>query len=239
MRSAKGQSSCREMCPRCKGAGYLRVDVPFGHPQFGKPIACTCKEAERKERRQEQLRALSHLGELAEQRFTTFKVQVPGARQACQVALAYAQQPRGWLLLVGPTGCGKTHLAAAIANQCLDEGLEVLFSVVPDLLDHLRAAFAPTATEFYDQVFLRMREVEVLVLDDLGAHHSSPWADEKLFQLLNYRYNAKTPTVITANEQGIRGLDERLRSRLSDIGLVNTLVLKRAQDYRPRNAASQ
>ena len=38
----------RSVCPICKGAGYLRIDVPFGHPNFGKPIACECKEVERK-----------------------------------------------------------------------------------------------------------------------------------------------------------------------------------------------
>lgn len=239
VKPAPGSSSDSTVCPRCKGAGYLRLDVPFGHPQFGKPIACVCKEAERKEQRRERLRMLSNLGAFTKQRFDTFHSRIPGVREAHSVAIEYAEQPQGWLLLVGPTGCGKTHLAAAIANQCLDCGLEVLFAVVPDLLDHLRAAFAPTTIEVYDQLFLRMREVEVLILDDLGAHQSTPWAGEKLFQLLNHRYNAKSPTVITANEQGLHGLDERLRSRLSDIGVVQTLVLKRARDYRLYNGASQ
>jgi DNA replication protein DnaC len=222
-------------CPRCRGAGYLRADVPFGDPNFGKPIPCECKEAERRERRRQQLRDMSNLDAFRSNSFRTFNPRVPGLYEAYQVASAYAENPQGWLLLVGPNGCGKTHLAAAIANQCLDSGAVVLFAVVPDLLDHLRAAFAPSATEVYDQLFSKMREAEVLVLDDLGAQQSSPWANEKLFQLLNYRYNMSMPTVITANPRGLQGIDERIRSRLSDISLVKKVTFDRAHDYRPNH----
>ena len=222
-------------CPRCRGAGYLRADVPFGDPNFGKPIPCECKEAERRERRRQQLRDMSNLDAFRSNSFRTFNPRVPGLYEAYQVASAYAENPQGWLLLAGPNGCGKTHLAAAIANQCLDSGAVVLFAVVPDLLDHLRAAFAPSASEVYDQLFSKMREAEVLVLDDLGAQQSSPWANEKLFQLLNYRYNMSMPTVITANPRGLQGIDERIRSRLSDISLVTKVTFDRAHDYRPNH----
>src|SRR5581483_8870363 len=162
-------------CPRCHGAGYLRADVPFGDPNFGKPIPCECKEVERRERRRQQLRDMSDLDAFRNKSFKTFNPNPPGLREAYHIAMNYAEDPRGWLLLTGRNGCGKTHLAVAIANQCLDRSV-VLFAVVPDLLDHLRAAFAPTATEVYDQLFSKMREAEVLVLDDLGAQQSSPWA---------------------------------------------------------------
>jgi DNA replication protein DnaC len=228
-------NSASSVCPICKGAGFLRNDVPFGHPQFGKPIACQCKEQERKRKRRQQLQEISNLGAFASKRFETFNPRVPGTQEAYNVTVDFAKNPDGWLLLVGPNGCGKTHLAAAIANECLEAGAVVLFATVPDLLDHLRAAFAPDAAEVYDQLFARMREAEVLVLDDLGAQQSSPWANEKLFQLLNYRYNSGFPTVITANPRGLQATDERIRSRLSDIGLVVTLNLDRARDYRPGN----
>ncbi len=222
-------------CPTCKGAGYLRADVPYGHPSFGKPIACECKEAERKAKRRRQLQEMSNLGAFYDKSFRNFNTRVPGIQEAFSCACEFAQNPNGWLLLIGPNGCGKTHLAAAIANQSLEDGALVLFATVPDLLDHLRAAFAPTSSEVYDQLFARMREAEVLVLDDLGAQQSSPWANEKLFQLLNYRYNSRFPTVITANSRGLQGIDERIRSRLTDASLVTTVILDRAKDYRPNN----
>jgi DNA replication protein DnaC len=223
------------VCSRCRGAGYLRANVPFGHPNFGKAIACECKEAERKEKRRQQLRAMSNLDAFRQQTMSTFNTRIPGVQEAFQIAKDFAEEPAGWLVFIGPNGCGKTHLAAAIANQTLDNGAVVLFEAVPDLLDHLRAAFAPTATEVYDQLFSKMREAELLILDDLGAQQSSPWANEKLFQLLNYRYNMGMPTVITANPKGIQGVDERIRSRLGDVALVRTINMDRAQDYRPRN----
>ncbi len=225
----------RSACPRCRGAGYLRANVPFGHPNFGKPLACECKEAEKKEKRRQQLRDMSNMDAFRNCNFRSFNPHTPGTQEAFQAAFEFAQSPDGWLFLVGPNGCGKTHLAAAIANQSLDEGAVVLFAVVPDLLDHLRAAFAPNATEVYDQLFAKMREAELLILDDLGAQQSSSWANEKLFQLLNYRYNMGMPTVITANPKGLQGVDERIRSRLSDISLVETVVLDRAKDYRPNH----
>jgi DNA replication protein DnaC len=228
--------AAKSVCPRCKGAGYLRLDVPFGHPNFGKPIACECKETERKEKRRQQLREMSNLDAFHSHTFGTFNPNVPGVREAFQVSVEYARNPDGWLRLIGPNGCGKTHLAVSIANQCLEKGSVVLFSVVPDLLDHLRAAFAPNATEVFDQLFAKMREAEVLILDDLGAQQSSPWANEKLFQLLNYRYNLGMPTVITTNRRGQDGIDERIRSRLGDVSLVQTVNLDRAHDYRPNHA---
>jgi DNA replication protein DnaC len=80
-----------------------------------------------------------------------------------------------------------------------------------------------------------MREAELLVLDDLGAQQSSPWANEKLFQLFNYRYNSRFPTVITTNNVGLQGIDERIRSRMMDASLVTIVTFDGAQDYRPRN----
>jgi DNA replication protein DnaC len=114
----------------------------------------------------------------------------------------------------------------------LEEGTIVLFAVVPDLLDYLRATFAPNAEEPYDEAFPKMREAELLVLDDLGAEQSTPWANEKLYQLLNYRYNARLPTVMTTNKIGLVGIENRIRSRLSDRRLVRMVTMAQAQDFR-------
>ena len=229
-------TSTKDPCPICKGAGYLRADVPYGHPNFGKPIACECKEQERRERRRLQLQEISNLGELHDKGFDNFNPNVSrNVYEAYSAAREYAEEPDGWLVFIGRVGCGKTHLAAAIANRALARGSRVLFSTVSDLLDHLRATFTPNSTEVYDHLFQEMREAELLVLDDLGAQQSSPWANEKLFQLLNYRYNSQFPTIITTNNAGLQGIEERIRSRIMDVGLVRTVTFDLAVDYRLRN----
>jgi DNA replication protein DnaC len=233
-RSAPSTTPGHEVCPFCGGAGYVRQDVPVGDPAFGKPVPCVCKEREMEARRRSDLQAFSSLDPFIGKTFATFDPTIVGLREAYDVARAFAADPQGWLVLAGPHGVGKTHLAAAVANVHLEAGNPVFFSIVPDLLDHLRAAFAPTSEMPYDALFDRIREAGLLVLDDLGAENSTAWATEKLFQLINYRYNYRMPTVITTNTRLISQMDERIRSRLSDISLTRHCTIK-AQDYRERH----
>jgi DNA replication protein DnaC len=137
-------------------------------------------------------------------------------RQAVALAKAFAKTPVGWLVLTGTYGCGKTHLAAAIANYQIAAGRPTpMFVVVPDLLDHLRATFSPNSGATLDRVFEQVRTASLLILDDLGTESATPWAREKLFQLLNYRYAARLPTVITTYNT-LDEIDERLASRMRD-----------------------
>jgi DNA replication protein DnaC len=220
-------------CPLCKGKGWLRHDVPFGHPDFGKVVPCHCTEKKFEEGRLSRLERYSNLGPLTR---LTFDNLLPRGRssdhqnqerfaQCCQIARAFAEKPKGWLILSGPSGCGKTHLAAAIANYRLKEGYAVFFVIVPDLLDHLRTTFSPNSDVAYDELFERVRNAPLLVLDDLGRQSSTAWAEEKLFQILNHRFNAELPTVVTVNS--LKQLDERLAARLQDPAIARQCELER------------
>ena len=230
--------STGEVCPLCRGAGYVVPDVPLGHPDFGLAVPCTCRQQERAQRRSQRLQQLSNLAPLRRLTFATFIAEPAhlaperayNLRRVYETCLEFAQEPEGWLLLTGTYGCGKTHLAAAIANQRLAQGEPALFMVVPDLLDHLRAAFSPASEVSYDELFDQLRTTPLLILDDLGTQSSTPWAQEKLFQLLNHRYNAHLPTLITTNQR-LEDLDPRLRSRLADSALVQHCPIH-APDYR-------
>ena len=223
------------ICPICKGAQWLRMNVPYGNPSFGKSILCSCLENRQKILRQQQLRQAADLDAFRNCTFKTFDYRIPGVQEAVRVSLAYALHPQGWLLLVGPCGCGKTHLAAAIANQFLENGISVFFTTAPDLLDSLRAALV--VTERYTQLYNWVREVELLVLDDLGAQQPSAWSNEKLLQLLEYRTTLALPTIITAVPKELQELDERLRSRLTDSHLVTTVLFEHVKDFRPYKQA--
>jgi DNA replication protein DnaC len=151
--------------------------------------------------------------------------EVRSLEKAVKAATTFAARPHGWLVLTGPYGCGKTHLAAAIANTLADRGNPPLFIMVPDLLDHLRATFNPSSNTSYDHRFDEIRTASLLVLDDLGAQSTSPWAKEKLHQLFNHRYNAELPTVITVAVDMLESIDERLRVRLLDERLCSICVI--------------
>jgi DNA replication protein DnaC len=92
---------------------------------------------------------------------------------------------------------------------------EVMFITAPDLLDYLRYTYDPTANASFDQRFQAVKNVPILILDDLGVENATPWAKEKLFQLLDYRYVTRKPTVITT-ARDIEKIDDRMRSRLLD-----------------------
>jgi DNA replication protein DnaC len=228
----------RPDCPLCGGLGYLRRDLPVEHPDFGRVIPCTCVEARQRGRQTERLQRLSRLDQLRHFSFDNFHprgriglgpLQQASLEQAFNQARTFASQTNGWLVIQGGYGCGKTHLAAAIANQTVAAGVPTLYLTVPDLLDWLRASY-DDATSNFEERFDEIREVRLLVLDDFGSQSATPWAQEKVFQILNQRYLGRLPTVITTNVD-LDELDGRIRSRLADRELV-TAVTIRAPDYR-------
>ncbi len=227
--SADGASAA---CPICQGGSFVRRDLPLEHPDFGRAMPCRCVELESREARTSRLQRYSNLGPLTRLTFDNLNrmglTTSPKYRTAFQQCVTDAEEfvrdPEGWLLMVGLSGCGKTHIAAAIGNGCLQRGIPALFVIVPDLLDHLRATYQPDTDITYDQLFEQVRNAPVLILDDLGTESGTAWAQEKLFQIINYRYNSRLPTVITTNVP-LRRMDDRLRARLTDPGLVRVYDL--------------
>jgi len=212
----------------------LRVEAPVGDPRFGKLYPCVCRTQATEQRNLDDLYRLSNLEAFQSKDFANYDPEVEGASEAYYAAADFATQPEGWLLLLGGYGVGKTHLAAAIANYVVQgHRMQVYFAVAPDLLHHLRAAYAPNAETTYDERFEQIRSVYLLIIDDLGAEQTTPWAQEKLYQIFNYRYNLRLPTVITSNVDLDR-LDQRICSRLCDPDLCRHVYIG-AGDYRMRH----
>ena len=225
-----------DSCELCGGRGWFTPDVPVGHPDFGQVITCECQRDRLEEERSARLLRYSNLGSLS--RFT-FEALDPKGRtndagsqklfeEACRAAVEYAESPEGWLVFVGPNGSGKTHLAAAIAKRCIDNGHVVFFVHVPDLLDHLRATFAPTNEVSYSDLFEQVKNTPLLILDGLGSQATTPWAQEKVQQIFNHRYNAKLPTIVTTTSE-TADLDPYVRSRLDDRSLSRMLPVRSSE----------
>jgi DNA replication protein DnaC len=157
------------------------------------------------------------------------KIQADSLENAFNQARHFAENLQGWLLMVGRYGSGKTHLAAAIANETIEAGVSTLFLTVPDLLDWLRYAYSGVDMSFEER-FEEIREIPLLILDDFGTQNATAWAQEKIFQIMNHRYINQLPTVVTSNML-ISDFEGRVRSRLQDPNLV-TVVKLLAPDYR-------
>ncbi len=227
------EASPSSACPICKGAGFVHPLLPSGKPDFSQVVACRCTRKELGEEYHNRLQRYSNLGSLTSLTFDNLSSQGRSGKsvnqeqfsQAYQAAKAFAAEPKGWLILVGPSGCGKTHLAAAIANDSLRRGYPVFFITVPDLLDHMRASFSPNSEIPYDEFFNQVRNAPLLILDDLGAQTGTPWAKEKLDQLLNHRFSCELPTVIVTITP-LDHLEERMYTRLTDTRLSRVYVVE-------------
>jgi DNA replication protein DnaC len=225
-------------CPYCHGLGYLRRDLPIGHPDFGRLQICSCRQGQIAKQIHQRLFSISNLENLQHLTFENFQPrgrvglgpwQADSLERAYNQAQQFAQKADGWLLLQGGYGCGKTHLAAAVANFTVSLAVPTLFITVPDLLDALRFTYS-NAESTFEQRFEEIRQAPLLIMDDFGTQNATSWAQEKLFQILNYRYINKLPLVVTTNLL-LEQIEGRIRSRLEDPELVTRVYIE-APDYR-------
>ena len=96
-------------------------------------------------------------------------------------------------------------------------------------MDWLRGSFSGGDSAF-DERFDDIRNIRLLVLDDLGTENATPWVREKIFQIINYRYLNRLPTVITTNLD-MQRIEDRISSRLQDTDLVLRVMIN-APDFR-------
>ncbi len=143
------------------------------------------------------------------------------------------------LLLSGGNGVGKTHLAAAILRELVEKkGARGQFWDFHELIREIKNSFDSETKTTELQVLEPVVEADVLVLDDLGAWKMTDWMNDTLFYLLNSRYTARRPTIVTTNYQDadverikhadplvrreylVERIGQRLRSRLMEMCVV-------------------
>lgn len=168
------------------------------------------RRAELKRERIARLIGSSGLGKrFLKRRFDNF-VTEPGVAAGFKIAQGYAKnfarlqkdpesQEKNGLMFTGLKGTGKTHLAAAIANQLMAEGVPVIFATMIDLLDKIKESFERKNGTSEDAVLHLYKTADLLIIDDIGKEQPTEWALAKMYQIINARYEDYKPIIITSN----------------------------------------
>lgn len=208
-------------CPICKDQGvYFKGDIAY---------TCRCTKKKMADARRVKAGITPHL---AKQTFDTFDLSFYADEVSGDSSLTYRQRAEkvlqaskkfvksvedgdctSGLLFLGGVGSGKTFLAAACANALVERGEDVKFVIVPDFLDEIRETFHSSAEYTEGDLMHGVKNAEILVLDDLGAHNYTDWSIKTLFAILNYRVNYEKPTIVTTNLERTQ-IEELLGSRI-------------------------
>jgi DNA replication protein DnaC len=224
------------VCADCGGTGWVL------HTAEGERLAreCGCRREEARRHRFLAAQVPERYRDCSFSDFNETRLALTKAKAIAQeFAEAYPVVEAG-LLFLGPAGRGKTHLAIAILNEITKtKGRNALYVNFADLLMKIQSTFKSDAIESKEDVITPFAEVELLVLDELGATKPSDFVRDMLYALLNTRYNHKKITVATSNFMDELGpgdrekledrIGYRLRSRLHEMCQT---VLVTGEDFR-------
>ena len=198
-----------ENCQFCQGTGWKLIARPDGPGKFA--VACDCSMGERASRSMDRARIPkryehcdfeSYVTDLADGKVWTTQ-HAQSLKQVKLVAQGFVRDYPGssekGLLLMGPSGVGKTHLAVAALKELLRRGHQGIFCDYRELLKEIQASYNPQSESTEMKILEPIRNAEILVLDDLGASKPSAWVLDIIGLVLNARYNERRVTILTTN----------------------------------------
>ena len=228
-RDAYSCKMARADCPHCEGSGWkvverttegaqaLAADRPgagAGEPKMVWAVPCDCTTGDRSERALGRARVPERYRHCDFENYETdndienvSREQMAAWNRSLAQAKLMVQRfadefPVGsehGLLLMGPCGVGKTHLAVSALKSIVLRGHSGLFYDYRELLKAIQDSYNPESQATEMSVLEPVLKVEILVLDDVGSSKPSLWALETVGHVLNTRYNEKRVTLLTTN----------------------------------------
>jgi len=202
-------------CPICRDAHFVHPHTEDGKVDYSRVVPCQCvREQLERECMQSLLRYCELPPGTEHMTLKNFEVS-PQLQEAYDLAAELAGDAGEirWLTLSSGADRGKTHLAIGICRQWLQRGEPARYAFVPLLLEELRRGFREEGDRSYEARFDRFLNVPLLVLDDLGAEYRTPWVQEKLDTIIDYRLMHDLRLVVTTNAP-MDELPFRIASRL-------------------------
>lgn len=223
-------------CVKCRGTGFV-------YDEKDALLRCDACALRAKQERIHRLLGASQMGpRFRDKGFEAIKP-TPGIKRALETAKEYVErfedkrrQGQG-LALVGGVGVGKTLLASAILHELIQRRqLAGVFVSSSELLEAIRRTYDSESRVSTSELTDLVKQAEFLALDDLGVERPTEWVMERLYQIVNYRYEHLLPTLLTSNLdwEGLEGrVGERIVSRLME---TTTAVLLEGDDFRKRES---
>lgn len=207
-------------CEICSGTGFVNVpaeatDHDTAWSAKGPAKLVQCKRCNPMSSAQERLRSICRLeGDELGFTFQGYDVRAHGEKPL--YAARETLKANGWLTLRGEFGTGKTYLLAAIVNEAIAQGRMAIYSTMADMLEHLKVAFKPGAEVDFDALWDNVLRCDVLCIDEIEKFAPTPWAQEKLFQMVNSRYRNWQETVTCFATNDLANCPGYLKSRIMD-----------------------